>query len=286
MIPDADALLATRKNWQSIRINTLKIDFDTLAKRLKERYDIRPVPWFQNGLFVRGDLAKTPEHFLGYFGIQGAASMVPPIALEPSADDIVLDMCAAPGSKTAQMANMMENTGLIVANDVDLKRLRALSHNIQKSGAVNVVVTGFDARFIDREGFSVSKILLDAPCTASGRIINNLNRIHAWNIHRIRHMSSVQKMLIRAAVECLAENGIIVYSTCSLEPEENEEVIAYVLERFPDLKVEPVSFSGLVTRPALSEWADKVFTELDGAIRVWPQDNETEGFFICKLRKC
>ncbi|RLF60473.1 MAG: tRNA methyltransferase [Thermoplasmata archaeon] len=283
MIPDAEALFSAEQEWQSIRVNLLKIGRDELVERLHEQFEMKPIPWCEYGLFVRGNIAKTLEYFLGYYHIQGASSMLPPLALEPETQEMVLDMCAAPGSKTTQMAMVMER-GIVVANDVNIKRLRALSHNIQKSGATNCIITNYDARFMYKQGFKSRAILLDAPCTASGRIIKDKHRLDQWNYHRIQHMSNVQKMLIRSACECLEKDGVLVYSTCSLEPEENEEVIAYALERF-DVEIEPLSFTGIRTRPGLTSWQGRRYEGLERAVRVWPQDNGTEGFFICKLRK-
>jgi NOL1/NOP2/sun family putative RNA methylase len=284
MIDDVDLFFSAKKEWKSIRVNTLKISTETLKDRLYKRYILKNIPWFKDGFFIKGEISKTLEHFLGYYHIQGASSLVPPLVLDPKPDDTVLDMCAAPGSKTTQIASMMYDKGFVIANDNNLKRLRALSHNIQKSGASNCVISGFDGRFIHKEGFKFRKILLDAPCTASGRIFKEKYDINAWNINRIKHISSIQKMLIRSACECLDNNGLLVYSTCSLEPEENEEVISYALQNF-NIGIENIKLDNIKTRPGLISWKGRELNDLDKAVRLWPQDNGTEGFFICKLRK-
>jgi len=286
MISDADAFMEARQEWRSIRVNTLKIDRDELMERLQERYEIKEMPWYENGLFIKGEnISKNMEYYLGYYHIQEAASMIPPLLLNPEKNEIVIDLCAAPGSKTTQMAMMMENYGIIIANDSNPIRLKALTHNIQRAMATNCIVTNYDGRYMDKTGIKADKILLDAPCTASGKIIKDKKLLERWNYGRIRKMSALQKSLIRAACNLLEEDGILVYSTCSIEPEENEDVIDYAIKKF-DMEVEKASLKGIKTREGIKEWDGKEYEWASKAIRIWPQDNSTEGFFICRLRKC
>jgi len=285
MIPDADAFFSAKQEWKSIRVNTLKIDRDKLLRRLQERYEIKEMPWYENGFFIKGEnIAKNMEHYLGYYHIQEAASMLPPLVLQPE-KDFIIDACAAPGSKTTQLAMMMNNGGVIVANDVSISRIKALTHNIQKAGATNCIITNYDARYLYKIGIKASKILIDAPCTASGKIIKDKRMAEKWKYWRVKKMSRLQKALIRGAYECLQDDGIIIYSTCSIEPEENEEVIDYALQHF-NLEIEKISIHGIKTRHGIKEWNGKKFEWFDKVVRIWPQDNLTEGFFICKLRKC
>ena len=286
MISDADAFMEARQEWRSIRVNTLKIDRDELMERLQERYEIKEMPWYENGLFIKGEnISKNMEYYLGYYHIQEAASMIPPLLLNPEKNEIIIDLCAAPGSKTTQMAMMMENYGIIIANDSNPIRLKALTHNIQRAMATNCIVTNYDGRYMDKTGIKADKILLDAPCTASGKIIKDKKLLERWNYGRIRKMSALQKSLIRAACNLLEEDGILVYSTCSIEPEENEDVIDYAIKKF-DMEVEKASLKGIKTREGIKEWDGKEYEWASKAIRIWPQDNSTEGFFICRLRKC
>jgi 16S rRNA C967 or C1407 C5-methylase (RsmB/RsmF family) len=179
---------------------------------------------------------------------------------------------------------MMKNQGIIIANDVNIKRLRALSHNVQRMGSLNCMITNYDARYMHSPKVKVHKILLDAPCTASGKIITSKRTIENWNLNRVRFMSNLQKMLIKSAYNCLEEGGILVYSTCSLEPEENEEVIDFALKQL-NLEIQEVKLKGIKTRQGITRWNNTNFEGLEHAIRVWPQDNQTEGFFICRLKK-
>lgn len=285
MIDDADELFKAEQKLKSIRVNTLKISRDEIYERLSEKFEVREMKWYENGFFVDGEVSKTIEHYLGYYYIQEASSMLPPLALELDKNDFVLDLCSAPGSKATQMAMIMENKGCIIANDISMDRLKALTHNIQKSGALNCIITNYDARNFYKTGLKFDKILLDAPCTASGKILKNERISENWNYRRVRYMSGLQKRLIKSAFYCLKEGGVVVYSTCSLEPEENEEVIDYALKNF-DFEAEKVYFRGIKTRKGIKKWEDKEYEGAEKAIRIWPHDNLTEGFFICRLRRC
>lgn len=285
MIPDADKLFKATQEWKSIRVNTLKIDREKLLRRLEKNFEIKEMPWYENGFFIKGNISKTTEYYLGYYHIQEASSMLPPLAMNLEKKEKVIDLCAAPGSKTTQIAMIMENTGILFANDINLKRIRALTHNIQKSGAINCVVTNYDGRYFYKTGVKASKILIDAPCTASGKIIKNKKVVEDWSLVRVKRMSKLQKKLIEGAFKCLEKEGIIVYSTCSLEPEENEEVIDFAIKKF-GMEMEKIEFKNIKTRKGIKEWNGKKFEGMEKAIRIWPHDNLTEGFFICKLRKC
>ncbi|MFH8080338.1 MAG: RsmB/NOP family class I SAM-dependent RNA methyltransferase [Candidatus Aenigmatarchaeota archaeon] len=271
---------------KSIRVNTLKISKKELVSRLRERFEIEEIPWCEDGLFVNDvNLTKTREYFLGYYYLQDAASMIPAIVLKPKKDDVVLDIAAAPGSKTTQMAAIMKNKGLIIANDVNMKRLKALRFNLQKCGVVNTVVTNLDGRYIDKIGIEFDKILLDVPCSASGTCITNPNVFKTWNQGKVNELSKLQKRLIEAAANCLKEGGEMVYSTCSIDPEENEEVIDFAVRKL-NLKTKKIRLKGIKTRDAIEKYRRFEYSEeVKNAVRINPFDNMTEGFFICKLKK-
>jgi len=267
---------------QCIRTNTLKIDADELRKRLKERgWKLEEVPWYKNAFFVEAEeqISKTLEYFLGYYFIQDASSLVPPLVLNPSSSDAVLDLCAAPGSKTTFMAELMKNKGLIVAVDVETKRLKALAFNLQKMGITNTIVFRHDGRKV-LKGMEFDKILVDAPCTGSGT-----TNMFFWSNKALARLSKLQKALLESACKMLKEGGFIVYSTCSINPEENEAIIDYAVTQL-NLKVEKVRVPGLKYREGLTEYAGISFVEeVKNCIRLYPFDNQTEGFFICKLKK-
>ena len=266
---------------KSIRINTLKISVRDFLER--SDLSLEKIKWCEQGFFVddRITLGNLNDHFLGYFYVQESASMLPPLVLDVKGK--ILDMCAAPGSKTGQIAAMMNNKGLIIANDYDYIRLKALTMNLQRLGVINTVITNMKGYFI-KDNFD--SILLDAPCSGTGAIRKSPGTVEIYNTNMIRKLSSDQKSLINNAFKILDEEGSLVYSTCSLEPEENEEVIDFLLNKYENAKVENIKFNGLKTSDAVLEFEGKKYDEeIKKSVRIWPQDNDTEGFFVCKIRK-
>ena len=266
---------------KSIRVNTLKISVKDFLKRTE--LNLEKVKWCNEGFFVkdRVTLGNLNDHFLGYFYVQEAASMLPPLVLDIK--DKILDMCAAPGSKTGQIAGMMKNKGLIIANDSNYLRLKALTLNLQRMGVANVVVTNIKGYFI-KERFD--SILLDAPCSGTGAIRKSPGTVEIYNPNMIRKLCADQKGLINNAFKILNKGGSLVYSTCSLEPEENEGVIDFLLKRYDDAKIEKIKFKGLKTSDAILDFEGKKYNkEIRKTARIWPQDNDTEGFFVAKIRK-
>jgi NOL1/NOP2/sun family putative RNA methylase len=273
----------------SFRINTLKISKEVLLERFKAYgWKLKEVPFYSDGLVFEGKkpvvLGNTLEHFLGYIYVQETASMIPPVVLEPKPGDTVLDLAAAPGSKTTQMAQMMSNEGVIVANEKLIRRLGSLRTNTQRCGVSNAILTCMDGRSFNKKGLKFDKVLLDAPCTATGAIMKSPYTLKTWSVAASQSLAGMQRQLLDAAVASLAEDGMLVYSTCSLEPEENELVVDYAVKKF-GLNVDKVKLEGFKTRPGIAEWEG---AELDPSVRnclrIYPQDNNTEGFFVARLR--
>jgi len=272
---------------RSIRVNTLKISIKELKNKLKD-WELTQIPWCREGFWIkhktleRRDIGNLPEHYLGYFYIQEAASMIPPVVLNPKSNDLVLDMCASPGSKTTQLASMMENKGIIIANDISHDRLASLGINLQRCGVSNAIITLSKAQYFN---LKFDKILLDAPCSGTGAIRKSLKTLLTWNPNSIKRLSNLQKKLIITAFNCLKDKGILVYSTCSVEPEENEEVIDFLLKKFKNAKLEEIKLK-IKRSPAILEFENKKYSkEIKKCLRIWPQDNDTEGFFIAKIKK-
>lgn len=273
---------------RTIRVNTLKSNVDEIRKKLKD-WNLTELGFYDKGFVIehkrkeRRDIGNLKEHFLGYFYIQEAASMLPPLVLNPNKNDVVLDMAAAPGSKTTQMAAMMDNKGLIVANEYRYDRLKPLSINLQRCGVANTIMT---LHYGEKMKGKFDKILLDAPCSGTGAIRKSLKTLKIYNTRMIKKLSYDQKKLIFNAFNLLKEGGTLVYSTCSLEPEENENVVDYLLEKFKDAYLENIEIKGLkISKPVL-DFEGKAFNnEIKKCLRIWPQDNDTEGFFVAKIRK-
>ena len=274
---------------RSIRINTLKGTIREITKSIKAKgWNLEKIPWCENGFWIthptRKDVGNLLEHHLGQIYVQEAASMIPPLVLQPQPGDFVLDMCAAPGSKTTQMAAMMKNKGLIIANDYKGQRLQSLGINVQRSGLTNVLVTLMHGnRF---RGFQFDKILVDAPCSGTGTIRKSLKTVTIWNENMITKLARQQIQLAARAFENLKPGGEMVYSTCSVEPEENEGVVHSLLKLYPNAEVVSAPLKRLKTSPAVMEFKGITFNEqVKHTLRLWPQDNDTEGFFVAKIRK-
>ena len=265
---------------KSIRVNTIKTNNKTIQSRFK---NLKPVKWCKQGFFIEGKaIGNTLEHQLGYIYLQGAASMIPPVVLNPKKDEIVLDMCASPGSKTSQMAAMMQNKGIIVANDNKVLRLKPLTSNLQRCGVTNTVITRMEGRWFKQK---FDKILLDAPCSGIGTIRKSYNTIEMWNPNTIKKFAGIQRQLIETAFNCLEQDGIMIYSTCTLEPDEDEAVLDFLINKFDNAKIKKFSLD--IKRGDIStEFEGKTYdSDVKKALKVWPQDNDTEGFFVAKIQK-
>jgi len=270
-----------------IRVNTLKSTPDEIKKRLTD-WTLVPVPWSKEGFWLthkegRRDVGNLREHALGYIYVQGSASQIPPVILDPQPGEYILDMCAAPGSKSSQIAMFMKNKGMLVANDYQGIRLQSLGINLQRMGIYNATISlMLGQRMKDVE---FDRVLVDAPCSGTGTIRKSLKTLLIWNPTMIKRLASTQKKLIDNGFQLVKPGGTLVYSTCSLEPEENEAVVSFLLDKYPNAKLEDIdipikrskvveSFEGVTFNP-----------EVKKCLRIWPQDNDTEGFFVAKIKK-
>jgi tRNA (cytosine49-C5)-methyltransferase len=275
---------------RSIRVNTLKCDVSSMKKILDELgWSHEQIPWCEVGFYVenkdRRDIGNLTEHALGYFYVQEAASMIPPIVLDAKPNEIILDMCAAPGSKTTQIACMMKNTGTIISNDSDKSRINALRLNLERCGVTNTIVTNMEGSWFKKSGILFDKILLDAPCSGIGTIRKSVKTIRMWNPKMATKISLIQKDLILTAYDLLKVDGVLVYSTCTLEPEENEGVIDFLIKNRLGVEVLPIELDIVKGKP-VTYFEGKVYDErVKNVLRIWPQDNDTEGFFVAKIRK-
>ncbi len=275
---------------KSIRINTLKTNKKEITKRLQKNWDLKEIPWCEEGYWInyknneRFDVGNLPEHQLGYIYVQDAASMIPPVVLNPQPGDIILDVCAAPGSKTTQISQYTKNQGLIIANDAQGKRLSALGINLQRCGATNVLITKMDGEKIKKHN-EYDKILLDAPCSGTGTIRRSYKIAQMWSPGLVKRMKKIQTKLLKNAFNLLKKGGTLVYSTCTLEPEENEEVISQLLEQNKDAKLEEINLKINRSKPIKEFDGKKYLSEVDKCLRIYPQDNDSEGFFVAKIKK-
>jgi len=271
----------------SFRANTIKADVADVKKSLESQgFNIRPVPWYRDAFTADKPLGKTEEHLTGQIYIQELSSMLPPllVAGELRAKSRVLDACAAPGSKTTQLAAIMGNHGLLVANDSSRGRMNALKANLQRCGVENATLSNYDLRHFPDEQFNA--VILDAPCSGEGSFMENPDAVKLWSDKKIRNLSRLQKQLITKAFGLTAPSGVLVYSTCTFAPEENEMVVGYLLES-SSAEVETMKIEGLKMSGGLVAWKNRQLNpELARCARVWPHINPgMGGFFMARIRK-
>lgn len=283
------------------------IRFNTLVESPKKTYGLLrkmgatvvQVPWLDDTYIVtnmdKSDLAVTQMYKQGFFYIQNLSSMIPAQILEPNEKDTVLDMCAAPGSKTTQLASIMKNKGKIVANDADKYRIDKLRAVLEMFNVKNATVRyGAGEAIGKREEGHYDKILLDAPCSGEGLIyLKGEKPLRFWNIKKIKPMANTQKKLIESAFRALKKGGTLIYSTCTLEPEENEGVVSYLLDKFSDASIKEVDLFNTKEFEEYEKYIKRGIREYNGikyhpevhkSYRIIPSSNMM-GFFIAKIVK-
>ncbi len=284
---------------RSIRCNTLKISPKELIKKLNDKGWEISQPWPTNPEVMiietelgPGEIGRSLEHMLGYYYVQELASMLPIIALKPKEGETLLDLCAAPGSKTTQAASIMKNTGTIIANEVSLGRIKILASNLEKNGVANTIITKKDGIALGKRmkrslpHMQFDKILVDAPCSGEGTLRSTPITYKMWNMRTVYVLSKVQKQLFASAFEILKVGGEMVYSTCTHSPEENEQIVNWALEMYGDsIKVEKIELP-VKSRPGITKWREESYNnDVKLTCRIYPQDNNTEGFFLSKFKK-
>ncbi len=288
VVDEFDQFVATltRPPVNSFRVNTLKADLDTTLHRLEDLgLDPQPVPWYDAAFTVKSDdiLSATLERFLGTIYQQELASMLPPLVIADKLRSAatVLDACAAPGSKTTLAAAIMQNRNVIIANDRNYGRIRALQFNVHKFGAINTMITNFELQNFPAAAFDV--VMLDAPCSSTGTVRKSPKLLNSWQPSVSVGYAGRQKDLILRAYDMLNPGGTLVYSTCSLAPEENEGVVDHLL-RNRKADVVELDLSGFTFALGLPSWENRDFhPAVRKCGRVWPHHNDTDGFFIAKV---
>ena len=271
----------------TLRANNIKTTIQELMRNLKENnIKFERVEWYKDALVIKNAKEKQIQSLEAYqkglLYLQSLSSMIPPIILNPKPGEKVLDLTSAPGSKTTQMASMMENKGYILANELDKLRCERLKYNIEKQGAKIVEVINQRGEKVGenhREEFD--KVLLDAPCSGEGRFLgNNVSTYRNWSVRNVMQLAKLQKKLLKSAYEALKVNGIMVYSTCTLNKEENEKILDWAINNL-NLKLIDINIDIKGKMQGFNENLDE---SIKKAIRILPTKKE-EGFFIAKLRK-
>lgn len=285
------SFLACSSEKPAIRVNNLKCGTDLIRQKLEDwQVDYRPLFFNPDGFAIEDtpfSLSHTLEFFRGFFQIQGIASQLPALTLAPQPGERVLDLAAAPGSKSTQMAALMHNRGQLYLNDINRNRLQALNANIQRAGALNQIITCLPGeRYGNLFPAFFDKILLDAPCTALGTLPGHPEVAGWWSYEKLQKLSALQHRLFISAVKALKIGGELVYSTCSLAPHENEAVIQQMLDTYP---LEIMDINTIPTLQFSAGWkrfADEKYSDdMAKALRTVPHVHGMEGFFVIKLKK-
>ena len=274
-----EGYLAKRKT--TLRINTIKSNIEEIKQKLDaKKIEYEEVKWSKEAIIIKNEDEKAIQEMdiytNGEIYMQSLSSMLPPIILEPKDGTDILDMAAAPGGKTTQIAALTNNKAHITACEKNKIRAERLKYNIDKQGASCVFIMQKDARFID-DFFSFDQILLDAPCSGSGTLDFNDNNIEKYfSKQLIDRSSSVQKTLLSKAIKLLKPGHEMVYSTCSILSCENEDIVAHSIKN-ENVEIVPIHFEGMEELPLLP-------TKIHGTLCVCPTDLY-EGFFVAKIRK-
>jgi NOL1/NOP2/sun family putative RNA methylase len=268
---------------QYIRVNSLKTTKKELKARLTDRGFKLADSSVDDVLAIKESahpIGATPEYLLGYYYIQDLSSCISVIAMNPEENETSLDMCAAPGGKTTYIAQKMNNTGLLVAMESNMKRMNSIIFNLNRCGVMNTCVYNLDATKAAKLGLKYDRILLDAPCTCEGVIPKDVDRKRSHTPNDIEYCSRNQVKLIDAALGLTKPGGILVYATCSFAPEENEMIVDYALQKH-DIEILPVNYGS----EGLTQFADLKFdSRVRNTRRFYPHLHNTLGFYIAKIR--
>ncbi|MDS0292701.1 RsmB/NOP family class I SAM-dependent RNA methyltransferase [Halogeometricum luteum] len=299
LVDDEEAFLAAcdRPLPSVVRVNGIK----ATAERARSALDAEGVgyevtDWHPGILKMdeRGPGTTWP-YFHGWLHGQEEVSALPALALDPDPGDVVWDACAAPGSKTTQLADLMDDRGILIGNDNNLGRLSALRHNAERLGVSNLVVTNQDARNYSLKPFgegiddsaaidAFDRALVDAPCSCEGTIRKNPDALDRWTMDHVHSVAGIQKGILRRAVQATRPGGTVVYSTCTFAPEENEAVLDHAVEEEDCELVGWDAPENFETVPGVTEWDGEEYdSSVELAHRVYPHHNDTGGFFCAKL---
>ncbi len=275
-----------KPRYYGLRVNTDKISAEEFEKICP--FSLRRIPWIQNGYYYDGKMqtpSKHPYYYAGLYYLQEPSAMTPASRLPVEPGDKVLDVCAAPGGKATELGARLKRAGLLVANDLSSSRAKGLLKNIEVFGIGNVLVLSEEPGKLSRcfpEYFD--KILIDAPCSGEGMFRKDKRMVKAWEEHGPEFFANIQKSIILQAARMLRPGGMLLYSTCTFDGRENEQVIEHLLEACPEFQILPMEgYEGFDRgRPELTKsGCPKLFD----TVRIFPHRMEGEGHYLALLRK-
>lgn len=275
-----------KERTAGLRINPLKIT-EQQWQRLAP-FPLEKIPFVKYGYYYHYDQVepgKHPYHLAGLYYIQEPSAGFVAEVLDVKPGDLVLDLCAAPGGKSTQIGALLNGDGILVANEIVSKRAKVLSENIERMGIKNAIVTNETPEKLAKHfPHYFTKIVVDAPCSGEGMFRKDPESIQFWSTDHVKQMSEIQYKILQNAYQMLKSGGILVYSTCTFSPEENEQVVERFLNDFPDMElVEIEKIAGISDgRP---EWSVKQTKDLKKCARIWPHLIKGEGHFIAKMKK-
>ncbi len=262
----------------TIRINTIKSNKESVLKELFDNnISYEEVSWYPNALILRNTTEEAIRELTiykeGHIYLQSLSSQLPPLFLEPKENDQILDMTAAPGGKTTEIAALANNNVMITATEKNKQRYERLKYNLEKQGVKKATVIQKDARFLD-DFFSFDKILLDAPCSGSGTLTKDT--MNHFSIELLERINTIQEELLEKALKLIKKDSYIIYSTCSILKEENEQLLQKFINQ-NKIEIIPLDITNYKDLPILP-------TTIEGTLCLYPNELY-EGFFIAKIKK-
>lgn len=272
--------------YYGLRVNTRKISVEDFMKICP--FEIHPVPWIENGFYYDGEKvspAKHPYYFAGLYYLQEPSAMTPASRLPIEPGDKVLDVCAAPGGKATELGARLQGEGVLIANDISSSRAKGLLKNLEVFGIGNMLVLSEEPGKLENyfpEYFD--KILIDAPCSGEGMFRKDKKMVKAWEEHGPAFFSKLQKSIIIQASHMLKPGGLMLYSTCTFDPEENERIIEFLLNDTPEFKIlDIIPYEGFAK--GIPEVTESRNPDLSKTVRIFPHKMKGEGHFLALLQK-
>ncbi len=274
------------ERYGGVRFNSLKIEKKEWEKMAP--FAISQVPWIENGYYynLSDQPAKHPFYFAGLYYIQEPSAMTPACILPVEPGDRVLDICAAPGGKSTELAAKLQGKGVLVSNDISNSRAKALLKNLELFGSRNsLILSEAPGKLTDRFRGFFDKILVDAPCSGEGMFRKSPAIMKNWEQYGVEYYHKLQLEILDAVIPMLAPGGQMVYSTCTFSPEEDEGSLQYILERYPEMHVVSPKLQYRGFSYGHPEWIENGKEELSHAVRIWPHKMDGEGHFVALLQK-